>query len=175
MKRALRVQLPPCCPHSADCSPITVLSPLFSTNHFHNSFFSCCPSLLSLGYAQPTISFVTIGVPLFSHLGGPKCPSHSRTYTPPTRQPSDVFPALKTEVKSSSPCTLQVVVYSDKDDRAASGQTQIMETGAKSVTKVSVKNVVSLWGHAANFSANPISTGGLLGFSFQSQPGTGLI
>lgn len=31
-------------------------------------------------------------------------------------------------------------------------------------------------GHAANFSANPISTvGGCWGFGFQSQPGTGLI
>lgn len=34
---------------------------------------------------------------------------------------------------------------------------------AKYVTEVSVKNVVSLWGHAANFSANPISTGGVGG------------
>ena len=33
----------------------------------------------------------------------------------------------------------------------------------KHVSEVSVKNVVSLWGRAANFSANPISTGGLLG------------
>lgn len=33
----------------------------------------------------------------------------------------------------------------------------------KHVSEVSVKNVVSLWGRAANFSANPISTGGLPG------------
>lgn len=44
---------------------------------------------------------------------------------------------------------------------------------AKYVTEVSVKNVASLWGHAANFSANPISTGG--GLSFASQPETSLI
>lgn len=140
IKRALIVPLPPCCPHSAGCSPITILSPLFSANHFHNSFFFCLSLLLSLGYAQPTTPFETTGAPLFSHLGEPKPPTH--TFIHPTHQSAKwCFSIPKTEVKSVHhvPCRLLFTVT--KMIGSFKTEAAYVDWRAKYVTEVSVKNV----------------------------------
>lgn len=144
-------------PHHHPVSPPTPSAPIIFTTHF---FLSVPPSF-AWAYAQPTIAFKTTGAPLFPHLGGPDPPPHTHAYTPSTSQPKDAFPVLNQRLKTVHHVLLYAVVYCDNDD--VRQEADYGGWRAKYVTEVSVKNVVSLWGRAANFSANPISTGGLPG------------
>lgn len=90
-------------------------------------------------------------------------PPHTQTYTPPTSQPRDVFPSLKQRLKPVHRVPCKLLFTATKMIDGFKTEADYGDWRAKYVTKVSVKNVVSLWGRAAKFSANPISTGGLLG------------
>lgn len=137
MKTALIEQLPPCFVHSAACPPPPRTTT--TTNHFLNSFlFPCLRPFLS----PCSVNHSFQATPLFPHLG--ERPPHIET-TQPTGHPTQ---------QSKAVCCF------------CCGRDTLKRFGTKTNyercrRRIWVKNA-SLLGRPANFSANPISAGGVV-------------